>query len=275
MVSGRVGRVLSAALFLGFIGGFIGAANAQAQTTISVSSTAGANDHNTTLMLNQRVDRRVQRDQVQIDLRIDMLGTDPKQLQTQVKTLLDGAIQKAKAVPQIAIQSGAYTALRQTDPRAPRAVPGAMMMSGNGNAVPMTLSTAGDWHAVQLLSLTATDFAAIAPLVSDLENDGLQLSDMRMSLTPEALRTVQSELAPQAIAALRTQAEKLATAMDMKIERFVNVSVTNSQPENQQLPRPTINFNQQPNQTMIMPSGDFDVWVTVSANVLLAPKAAP
>jgi hypothetical protein len=41
---------------------------------------------------------------------------------------------------------------------------------------------------VQLLSLTATDFAAIAPLVSDLANDGLQLSDMRMSLTPETLR---------------------------------------------------------------------------------------
>jgi hypothetical protein len=84
--------------------------------------------------------------------------------------------------------------------------------------VTMMLSTAGDWHAVQLLSLTATDFAAIAPLVSDLESDGLQLSGM---------------------------------------------------------PRPTINFNQPPSQTMIVPSGDLDVWVTASANVLLAPKATP
>jgi predicted secreted protein len=226
-------------------------------------------------MLNERVDRRVPRDQVQIDLRIDMLGADPKQLQTQVRSLVDSAIQKAKAIPQIAIETGAYTAMRQTDPRAPRAVPGAMIMSGNGSAVPMTLSTAGDWHAIQLLSLTTTDFVAAAPLVGDLENDGLQLSDMHVSLTPEALRAVQGELAPQAIAVLRAQADKLAAAMDMKIERFVNVSVNNSQPENQQSPRPTINFNQQPNQTVIMPSGDFDVWVTASANVLLAPRATP
>ena len=38
-------------------------------------------------------------------------------------------------------------------------------------------------------------------VLSDLENDGLQLSDMRVSLTLEAMRSVQSELAPQAIAA--------------------------------------------------------------------------
>jgi uncharacterized protein YggE len=108
-------------------------------------------------------------------------------------------------------------------------------------------------------------------VLSDLENDGLQLSDMRVSLTPEAMRSVQSELAPQAIAALRAQAEKLATAMDMKIERFANLSVTNQMP-----PRPTIDCNQQATQTVIMPSGDdFDVWVKVSANVPLAPKATP
>jgi predicted secreted protein len=271
MIVIRVERVLAAALFLGLIAG----GSAQAQTTISVSAASGANDHYTTLMLNQRVDRRISRDQVQIELRIDMLGADAKQLQAQVKTLLDNAIQKAKAIPAATIETGAYTALRQIDPRAPRAVPGAMTMSGNGNSVPMTLSTAGDWHAVQLLSLTATDFAAIAPLVSDLGNDGLQISDMHMSLTPEKLRNAQTELAPQAIAALRAQATQLATAMDMRIDRFVNISVTNSQPENQQQPRNTINFNQQPNQTMIMPSGDFDVWVTVSANVLLAPKPTP
>jgi predicted secreted protein len=271
MVSDRVGRVIAAAVFLGFSA----AAGAQAQTTISVSSTAGANDHNTTLMLNQRADRRVPRDQVQVELRIDMLGADPKQLQTQVKTLLDGAVQKAKAIPQIAIEAGAYTALRQTDPRAPRTMPGAMMMNGSGAAVPMTLSTAGDWHAVQLLSLTTADFGALAPLVSDLESDGLQLSDMRVTLTPGALRNVQSELAPQAIAALREQADKLAAAMDMRVERFVTINVTNSQPENQMPPRNAINFNQQPNQTVIMPAADIDVSVTASANVLLAPKATP
>jgi uncharacterized protein YggE len=113
-------------------------------------------------------------------------------------------------------------------------------------------------------------------VLSDLENDGLQLSDMRVSLTLEAMRSVQSELALQAIAALRAQAEKLATAMDMKIERFVNLSVTNSPPENQMSPRPAINSNQRATQTVIMPSGDdFDVWVKVSANVQLAPKAMP
>jgi uncharacterized protein YggE len=112
-------------------------------------------------------------------------------------------------------------------------------------------------------------------VLSDLENDGLQLSDMRVSLTPKAMRSVQNELALHAIAALRAQAEKLATAMDMKIERFVNLSVTNSQPENQMPPRPTIDFNQQATQTVIMPSDDFDVWVKVSANVPLAPKATP
>jgi predicted secreted protein len=263
MVLDRAKYALSAALFLGFVG----AASAQAQTTISVSAT-GSNDHGTTLMLNQRVDRLVPRDQVQIELRIDMLGADPKQLQIQVKTLLDGAVQKAKAVPQIAIETGAYTALRQADPRTPRA----MMMQGNGNAVPMTLSSAGDWRAIQLLSLTTNDFTALAPLVSELENDGLQLSDMRVSLTPDAMHMVQAELAPQAIAALRAQADKLASAMDMKVERFVNISVTNSAPENQMPPRPTINFNQQPNQTVMMSSGDFDVSVSVSANILLAPK---
>jgi hypothetical protein len=97
-------------------------------------------------------------------------------------------------------------------------------------------------------------------VLSDLENDRLQLSDMRVSLTLEAMRSVQSELAPQAIAALRAQAE----------------SVTNSPPENQMSPRPAINFNQRATQTVIMPSGDdFDVWVKVSANVQLAPKAMP
>ncbi len=61
MVPGRVERVLSAALFLGFAGVGFGAGDAQAQTTISVGS-AGSSDHGATLMLKQRVDRRVPRD---------------------------------------------------------------------------------------------------------------------------------------------------------------------------------------------------------------------
>ncbi len=39
-----------------------------------------------------------------------MLGADPKQLQTQVHSLLDNAIHKAKAIPQIAIETGAHKA---------------------------------------------------------------------------------------------------------------------------------------------------------------------
>jgi predicted secreted protein len=269
MVSSRVNRLLSAALFLAVMG----ATSAQAQTTITVGG-AGGSEHGTTLMLTQRIDRNVPRDQVQIELRIDMLGADPKQLQTQVQALLASSIQKAKAIPKIAIETGAYTVLRQADPRAPRSVPGAMMVSGNSSSVPITLSTAGDWHAIQLLSLTTNDFAAAAPLVSDLENDGLQLTDMRVALTPEAMRDVQNELAPQAIAGLRAQAEKLATAMDMKIDRFASINVTDSQAENQPQPHPAINFNQ-PAQTVIMPSGDLDVWVNASATVQLVPKPTP
>ncbi|HEY1503673.1 MAG TPA: SIMPL domain-containing protein [Stellaceae bacterium] len=275
MVFDHAKRIRSTALFLGLMGSAgLAAGNACAQTLVTVSS-AGANDHGTALMLSQRIDRRVPRDQVQVELRIDMIGADSKQLQTQVQTLLDSAIQKAKAVPKIAIETGAYTVLREADPHAPRSVQGAMLMAGNGSAVPLTVSSAGDWHAIQLLSLTTTDFAGMAPLVSDLENNGMQLSDMRVSLTPDAMREVENELAPQAIAALRTQAEKLAAAMDMKIDRFANLSVTNSPPEIQPQPRPAINFNQQTPQTVIMPSGDFDVWVAVNANLQLVPKAAP
>ena len=93
MVPSRVNRLLSAALFLGIID----AASAQAETTITLGG--GGNEHGTTLMLNQRIDRNVPRDQVQIELRIDMLGADPEQLQTQVQTLLASSIQKAKVIP--------------------------------------------------------------------------------------------------------------------------------------------------------------------------------
>jgi predicted secreted protein len=274
MVGRSTARNVSAAVFLGLISSAAADPSiARAQTTITLGG--GASEHGTTLTLTQRLDRRVPRDLVQVELRIDLLGADPKQLQTQIAALLDSATKKAKAIPTITVETGAYTVLRQTDARAPRSVPSAMVMSNNGSVVPMTVSSAGDWHAVQLLSLTTSDVATLAPLVSDLENDGLQLSDMRVSLSSEAMRRVQDELETDAVAALRKEAERLATAMDMKIERFVNFNVNASPPENQSAPRPAINFNQQAAQTVVLPSSDFDVWVSVSANVQLAPKANP
>jgi predicted secreted protein len=254
-----------------FLGSVLGTQPVAAQTVILPQTTYL--QHGTALHLSQRAEQLVPRDLGQVDLRIEIAGNDPKQLQSEVTKQLDAALARAKKFKDVSVETGVYTVVRQVLAVNPRTLQ-SVMGAPNGTNMSMVVQNNAGWRATQLVSIVSHDFSAIASLASDLQTDGMQLTEMKFSVRPETMKAIQTELASQALVALRAQAAKLASDLGMRVERIANIDVANSPPENPPLQRPFLNPAQR-NFATIVPSGEATVWVMVSANVLLTQKEGP
>ena len=131
----------------------------------------------------------VQNDRMQATVRVEADNASAAQAANDVNARMAKALSRAKAVPAIEAKSAGYSTWQTWDKGKP-----------------------SKWKVVQSLQLTSSDFAALAALVSRLqEEDGLLVSGIAFSVLPETRRKTEDALTREAI---RSWQQRAATAAD-------------------------------------------------------------
>jgi len=170
-----------------------GAARAQApiprdQPTVTVSANASAS---------------VANDRLQAWLRAEAEHADPAAAANQVNASIAKSLARAKAISNITVATSGYSTQQITEKgRPPR------------------------WRVTQMLTITGNDFAAIAGLLTRMqEQDGMLLSGMAFSLSPSAREQAERSLIQQAIRGWQTRAQISASALGFESWRAGHVTV--------------------------------------------------
>lgn len=239
----------------------------------TIVTQGGDSEHSTNLHVVGHAERLVPRDLARVELRIEITGGDPKALETELNQRVAAALDRAKKLPGLKIETGAFAILHQVPPAYPRAIQSMPMQpTGDGNAA--LLATAGEWKASQLLSLASQDLRGLVGLLTDLQKDGAVVSEMRFEVAPDTLAAVRKELTAEAIANLRAAAEQTAGAMGMRIERYRSLDIATPNLEMAQMrqpfPQPGVNAG-----NIVLQASDVTVGMTANANVSLAPSTTP
>lgn len=138
--------------------------------------------------------RQVAPDLAVLTLSAERSGADAAALTAQVSRLLDGALQKARAVKGVQAASGGFG----TQPR---------WVDRNGQ------STRNGWIVTGTLILKSSDFAALGRLAGDLAQDGLMITGSHFELSPAQRRSEESALIDAAIADFEAKAAVAARAL--------------------------------------------------------------
>jgi uncharacterized protein len=214
-----------------------------------------APDSATVLHLSETADRQIPRDRLHAQLRVDATGAGARQVQAEINKRMASAVDRARAVAGIKIETGGYSVYEDRQP-----------------------NVAVKWRGSQTLSLTGSDFAQVLALAGDLQGDGLAVSGMVFELAPETARAGQDELTTEALRRLRQRAERIAADLQMTVLRLRSVRVGNVGGDQPQFPF-QMRAMTAPAAAMKMPDpvaegGDARVQVSVEADVLLMPGDA-
>ena len=142
----------------------------------------------TVLHLTQTAERQMKRDRLLVQLRAEATGSDAKKVQADINRVMAAALEKAKSVAGVKVESSGYSVFEEHD----------------GNL-------SSRWHGSQGLRLSGGDFAAVLGVAGDLQGMGLAMSGLSYELSPEAARTAEDELTSEALTRLRSRAERVAS----------------------------------------------------------------
>lgn len=245
---------------------------AASRADFTIVSPSDSDPHATNLHLSYRAERLVPRDLAHIELRFEVTGTDPTAITAELNRRVTAAAQHASKLQGATVTVGAFAVVRQTPASFPGAVPGIALQPGAYGTASVLVAT-GEWKAAQLLTLSGSDMRGLVSLVTQLQQDGAVISDMRFDLAPETLATVRKELTSEGLAKLRAEAQQVAGTMGMQIERYRNLDVMPTEAmQTRFVPyQPAIataGFN-------VLQAGELNVSVIVNANVSLTPKVSP
>jgi predicted secreted protein len=130
-------------------------------------------------------------DRMHAMLRIEAENASAASAANDVNARMTRALAKAKAVAGVDAKSAGYSTWQQWEKGRP-----------------------SKWKVVQSVSLTAQDFAALAALVSRLQDeDGLLVSNLSFSISPETRRKAEDALTREAIRAWQQRATTAADAL--------------------------------------------------------------
>jgi predicted secreted protein len=126
-------------------------------------------------------------DRLQAWLRAEAESAEPAAAANQVNTAMAKALSRVKAVPSLNAQTSGYSTQQITDKKPAR------------------------WRVAQTLVLEGADFAAMAALITRLQDeDGLLVSGMAFSLSADARRRAEEGLTQEAIRGWQERAERAA-----------------------------------------------------------------
>lgn len=202
----------------------------------------------TVLHLTQTAETRLTRDVLHVELRAEKTGADPQTVQAAINQGMKNALAEARAAPGIDVETGSYAVYH--------------------------VETPAQWSGNQSLFLSGSDQAAVLQLAGSLQGRGLVMSNLGFEASPKTVRGAEDALTTEALAALRTRAAAIAGQMHTTVIGYRDLTVGNAQTEGAPMPRFTAMAATAaaPMPAPVAAAGQATVRVTVSAEILLAPK---
>jgi len=218
------------------------------------AQTARDADGFTTVTLVESAQRDVPRDRLKITLRVEEIGPDPAAVQAAVNRRVAAAVERARAVAGIRVETGGYWVGEEAARNAPTR-----------------------WRGNQTLTLITGNPSALLPLAGELQASGLLAAGQAWELTPGAARQVEDELTAEALQRARQRAEFVAREMGLAVVRFAGIAVGGAgrdlpQPMPRMMAAPaSASFSSAP-PPMVAEAGEQTVVVNVQVEVLLRPR---
>jgi predicted secreted protein len=146
----------------------------------------------------------VANDRLHASLRAESEHASAATAASEVNARVGKAIARIKATPGVTVQTAGYTTQQVGEPGRPVR-----------------------WRVAQSVSIEGSDFAAIATLVTQLQNDdGLLLSGLAFAVSDAKRRATEDSLTQQALTSWRARAQNAARGLGFDAWRPGRVSVT-------------------------------------------------
>ena len=198
----------------------------------------------TVLHLSQTAERKVVRDLLRVEMRVEETGADPLALQAAVNRRMQAALARGREVQGVEVETGSYT-VNEERPQ---------------NAAPR-------WRASQSLILSGKAADVLLKLAGGLQSDGLLMSSMSWEVSPETVRGAEEDLTAEALAGLAQRAASIADRVHLSVSHYRDLRVGNAETEGGPMPR----FAAMAMAAPVAQPGEATIRVTVSADVLLGP----
>jgi uncharacterized protein len=202
----------------------------------------------TVLHLSQTAERKVVRDLLRIELRVEETGADPLVLQSAINRRMAAALDRAHQVQGVEAETGAY-AVNEEQPQ-------------NGPS---------RWRASQSVILTGKAEDALLKLAGSLQSDGLLMSSLGYEVSPETVRGAEDDLTAEALAGLDHRAASIADRMHLSVLRYRDLRVGNA--ETGAAPMPRFAAMAMAMAPPVGAPGEAVIRVTVAAELLLGPHS--
>jgi predicted secreted protein len=196
----------------------------------------------TILHLTQTAEQKVARDLLRTELRVEEAGADPLALQAAVNRRMGAALDRARQVQGIEVETGSYAVDEERPPNGP-----------------------SRWRASQSLILTGKAADAELKLAGILQSDGLLMSSMSYEVSPETVRGAEEDLTAEALAGLAQRASSIADRVHLSVLRYRDLRVGNAETGGQPMPR----FAPMAMAAPVAQPGEAVIRVSVSAELLL------
>jgi uncharacterized protein len=204
----------------------------------------GSEPVGTVLHLTQTAEQKVTRDLLRTELRVEEAGADPLALQAAVNRRMASALDRARQVQGIEVETGSYAVDEERPPNGP-----------------------SRWRASQSLILTGKATDAELKLAGILQSDGLLMSSMSYEVSPETVRGAEEDLTAEALASLAQRASSIADRVHLSVLRYRDLRVGNAETGGQPMPR----FAAMAMAAPVAQPGEAVIRISVSAELLLGP----
>ena len=196
------------------------------------------------LHLSQSAERKIVRDLLRAELRVEETAPDPRTVQSAINRRMATALDGAKQAQGVRVETGSYSVGQERPPNGP-----------------------ARWRGSQSVILTSKDADTTLKLAGTLQSEGLSIAALTYEVSPDTVRAAQDELTAEALAALDRRAASIAEDMHLSVLRYRDLRVGNAETEGRPVPRFAA--------MAAMPApvaepGEAVVRVTIDAELLLA-----
>jgi uncharacterized protein len=204
----------------------------------------------TVLHLSASAEKSVKRDLLVVQMRVEVSDPDPIRIQGEINRLMAVALDHARAVAGVKLQTGSYAVYQEQGQKEPER-----------------------WRGSQGLSLSGGNFGEVLALAGELQNDGLVMSGLFFELTPDAARKEEEELTGEALKRLRQRADRIAGDLSMSVRRFRDIRIGTA---GNIRPHPMVTRARAMGAAVVPiappagEAGEADIEISVDADILLA-----
>jgi uncharacterized protein len=200
----------------------------------------------TVLHLSQTAEKKLTRDILHVELRAEKTGADAQSVQAAINQLMAKALAQAKQVQGVEVETGSYSVYR--------------------------VETQSQWSGSQALLLSGSDSDTVLKLAGQLLGQGLIMSNLGYEASPKIVRSAEDELTTQALTELQRRAGAIADQLHSSVTGYRDLTVGNAQTDGGPVPRMMAAPMAASISAPVAAAGEATVRVTVSAEILLAPK---